>query len=333
MAAFVCCSQLRRRRTAAIDPPRPDSPSVQTAAPRPELPTRGIICVVTTRFIANPAPAPQQLAAAATAALLLTMVLHRRRRRPTTPSSTPPQHIRPLPDFATLPRVGWRWERWKTADENWLDLAYLVARASEAKDGHMGCCIVRDPHGREPSLISTTINCGIYGRYRSDLHAEAAAVSDCARRGEKLEGCTLYVTRAPCPRCHCLIAAAGASSPRRTSRRRPASFPQKSSASRWSSCGTRRRGRPGATASRKNIETTTRSSPRADAQEAEEGQDLRQEGQGDAAEAEVSAGRFFSPGRARDDAAARRRPVGGDAGTSGAGCTAGGQPLQGGRSI
>ena len=134
-----------------------------------------------------PPPAPQHVAAAATAALLLTMLLHRRRRRPT-PSSTPPQHIRPLPDFATLPRVGWRWERWKTADENWLDLAYLVARASEAKDGHMGCCIVRDPHGREPSLISTTINCGIYGRYRSDLHAEAAAVSDCARRGEKLEG-------------------------------------------------------------------------------------------------------------------------------------------------
>ena len=155
-----------------------------------------------------PTPAPQHVAAAATASLLVAMLLHRRRRRPT-PSSTPPQHIRPLPDFATLPRVGWRWERWKTADENWLDLAYLVARASEAKDGHMGCCIVRDPHGREPSLISTTINCGIYGRYRSDLHAEAAAVSDCARRGEKLEGCTLYVTRAPCPRCHCLIAAAG----------------------------------------------------------------------------------------------------------------------------
>ena len=155
-----------------------------------------------------PPPAPQHVAAAATATLLLAMLLHRRRRK-TTPSSTPPQHIRPLPDFATLPRVGWRWERWKTADENWLDLAYLVARASEAKDGHMGCCIVRDPHGREPSLISTTINCGIYGRYRSDLHAEAAAVSDCARRGEKLEGCTLYVTRAPCPRCHCLIAAAG----------------------------------------------------------------------------------------------------------------------------
>ena len=147
-------------------------------------------------------PQPQQVAAAAVTALVVSMLLHRRRRK-TTPSSTPPQHIRPLPDFATLPRVGWRWERWKTADENWLDLAYLVARASEAKDGHMGCCIVRDPHGREPSLISTTINCGIYGRYRSDLHAEAAAVSDCARRGEKLEGCTLYVTRAPCPRCHC----------------------------------------------------------------------------------------------------------------------------------
>jgi dCMP deaminase len=228
------------------------------------------------------------LAAAATAALLVAMLLHRRRRPP--PSSTPPQHIRPLPDFSTLPRVGWRWERWKTADENWLDLAYLVARASEAKDGHMGCCIVRDPHGREPSLISTTINCGIYGRYRSDLHAEAAAVSDCARRGEKLEGCTLYVTRAPCPRCHCLIAAAGirrvvAPTDLETdacvvsaeefgieivkfcveinqASRRWRGGRRDDSAHR-SNCGTRRRGRPGATGSRKNIEITTRSSPRA----------------------------------------------------------------------
>jgi len=157
-----------------------------------------------------PPPQPPILAAAAVAAILVAMLLRRRKEAPTTTTTTPPpQHIRPLPDFATLPRVGWRWERWKSSDENWLDLAYLVARASEAKDGHMGCCIVRDPHGREPSLVSTTINCGIYGRYRSDLHAEAAAVSDCARRGEKLEGCTLYVTRAPCPRCHCLIATAG----------------------------------------------------------------------------------------------------------------------------
>ena len=125
------------------------------------------------------------LAAATTCAAVAVLVLRRRRRR----RETHEKPLGPLPDFARLPRIGWRWVHWKTADENYLDLAYLLARNSEAKDGHMGCCVVRDG-----AVVATTINCGLFGDARSDVHAEAAAVSDCARRGVPLGGASIYVT-------------------------------------------------------------------------------------------------------------------------------------------
>ncbi|KAK7250265.1 cytidine and deoxycytidylate deaminase [Aureococcus anophagefferens] len=110
------------------------------------------------------------LAAATTCAAVAVLVLRRRRRR----RETHEKPLGPLPDFARLPRIGWRWVHWKTADENYLDLAYLLARNSEAKDGHMGCCVVRDG-----AVVATTINCGLFGDARSGVHAEAAAaVSD-----------------------------------------------------------------------------------------------------------------------------------------------------------
>ena len=142
------------------------------------------------------------LAAATTcaAAAVAVLVLRRRRRR----RETHEKPLGPLPDFARLPRIGWSWVDWKTTDENYLDLAYLLARNSEAKDGHMGCCVVQ---GGE--VVATTINCGLFGDARSDVHAEAAAVSDCARRGVPLGGASIYVTRAPCPRCYKLVAVAG----------------------------------------------------------------------------------------------------------------------------
>ena len=142
-------------------------------------------------------------AAAAAGAAALGLWLWRRRRR----ERRPERHgaaCEVLPDFARLDRVGWRYESWKTADENYMDLAYLLARNSEARDGHMGCCVVRG--GR---VVATTINCALYGEARSDVHAEAAAVSDCARRGEPLGGAAIYVTRAPCPRCYKLVCVAG----------------------------------------------------------------------------------------------------------------------------
>jgi dCMP deaminase len=41
------------------------------------------------------------------------------------------------------------------------------------------------------------------------IHAEAAVIAEAARRGEKLEGCELYVTTFPCPNCAKLIAYSG----------------------------------------------------------------------------------------------------------------------------
>ena len=75
------------------------------------------------------------LAAATTCAAVAVLVLRRRRRR----REKHEKPLGPLPDFARLPRIGWSWVDWKTTDENYLDLAYLLARNSEAKDGHMGC--------------------------------------------------------------------------------------------------------------------------------------------------------------------------------------------------
>ena len=48
------------------------------------------------------------------------------------------------PDFSTLNTYKWSWDSCFTIDENYLDLACLVARNATAKDGHMGCVMVRD---------------------------------------------------------------------------------------------------------------------------------------------------------------------------------------------
>ena len=45
------------------------------------------------------------------------------------------------PDFNNLNQYGWNWDAAFTTDENYLDLAYLIALNSTAKDGHMGCVL------------------------------------------------------------------------------------------------------------------------------------------------------------------------------------------------
>lgn len=117
-----------------------------------------------------------------------------------------------------LSRYGWLWRAQSTVDENWLDLAYLIARNSSCKDGHMGCVVVRgletgqggacapEPVG---TILLCTINTPLFGARRSDCHAEANAVSECARRGEAFQGLSCFVTRCPCVACYKLLAAAG----------------------------------------------------------------------------------------------------------------------------
>ena len=106
-----------------------------------------------------------------------------------------PSWARP-PDFDKLNRYGWVWHAENTVDENYMDLAYLIARNSTCKDGHMGCVVVRGLEKGQggdcaPEAVGTirlcVINTPLFGAHRSDCHAEANAVSECARRGETHE--------------------------------------------------------------------------------------------------------------------------------------------------
>ena len=128
-----------------------------------------------------------------------------------------PSWARP-PDFDALSRYGWLWQAESTVDENYMDLAYLIARNSSCKDGHMGCVVVRGlatGQGGDctPEAVGTIllciINTPLFGAHRSDCHAEANAVSECARRGEAFLGLSCFVTRSPCVACYKLLAAAG----------------------------------------------------------------------------------------------------------------------------
>ena len=123
------------------------------------------------------------------------------------------------PDFDALNRYGWSWQEASSVDENYMDLAYLVARNSTCKDGHMGCVVVSgvDPGdgtahvtgvGRG-SVALCTINTPLFGAHRSDCHAEANAVTQCAARGVALRGQSCYVTRSPCLACYKLLASSG----------------------------------------------------------------------------------------------------------------------------
>lgn len=120
-------------------------------------------------------------------------------------------------DHSALSHYGWSWDTCATVDENYLDLAYLVARNSTAKDGHMGCALVRglatgsgaSVVGDSPGeVVLCTINSSLFGAHRSDCHAEANAIAECAARGVATRGLSCYVTRSPCVACYKLLASA-----------------------------------------------------------------------------------------------------------------------------
>lgn len=133
------------------------------------------------------------------------------------------------PDYDALNTYSWAWSPADSTDENYTDLAYLVARNSTCKDGHMGCVLVR---GVKPGsggervgaargdVLLCAINSSLFGALRSDCHAEANAVAECAARGLSLRtagtdaadrAVSCYVTREPCLACYKLLASAGVS--------------------------------------------------------------------------------------------------------------------------
>jgi dCMP deaminase len=99
---------------------------------------------------------------------------------------------------------GWRYDPALTEDENYMDLASLVARNSLCTGGHMGCVLVKDG-----GIKAIATNTPLFQQYASDVHAEVNAVSACARSGVATEGATAYITMPPCKHCFMVLQAAG----------------------------------------------------------------------------------------------------------------------------
>ena len=126
-------------------------------------------------------------------------------------------HAAPL--SANISRNGWVWDGRHTTDENWLDLACLLAKSSTTSKPpyeQVGCCLVssvENGSARRAEAQGHAIVCGVnswlFKPGPSDCHAEASAVAESARRGLPLCGATCYVSKPPCPPCFKLLACAG----------------------------------------------------------------------------------------------------------------------------
>ena len=120
------------------------------------------------------------------------------------------QRTSPTVQWDFLSDYEWRFRPEWSCDENFMDLCYRLARNSICVEGHMGCAIVRDPAmASGAAILARSTNAGISSPFSSETHAEANALSDCARRGVATDGATCYVTRAPCSACFHLLARSG----------------------------------------------------------------------------------------------------------------------------
>jgi len=99
-------------------------------------------------------------------------------------------------------------------DNFFMNMAYLVG--SNSHDiRKVGCVIVRGEdilsysYNGTPRGWSNEMRDDNGETYDHVIHAEAAAISKCARNGTALAGSTLYVTYEPCLNCAKLIASCG----------------------------------------------------------------------------------------------------------------------------
>jgi dCMP deaminase len=103
-------------------------------------------------------------------------------------------------------------------DEYFMNIAREVATRSTCDRKHVGAVIVRDK-----SILATGYNGSIRGLGHCDdeghlmedghcvrtVHAEANAIVQAARNGNRIDGGSIYVTASPCWGCFRLIANAG----------------------------------------------------------------------------------------------------------------------------
>lgn len=99
-------------------------------------------------------------------------------------------------------------------DEYFMSIALLTSQRSPCSRLNVGSVIVKNNR-----VISVGYNGFISGaphisrvrdgHEQSIIHSEVNATSDCAKRGVKLNGATIYVTHFPCVNCFRTIASCG----------------------------------------------------------------------------------------------------------------------------
>jgi len=99
-------------------------------------------------------------------------------------------------------------------DEYFMCMAVLTSIRSSCERLHVGCILTKNNR-----VVSAGYNGFLAGaphksvvrdnHEQCTVHAEQNAITDAAKRGVSLEGCTAYVTHYPCLNCAKLLASSG----------------------------------------------------------------------------------------------------------------------------
>jgi len=97
--------------------------------------------------------------------------------------------------------------------------AVLISTRSSCERLNVGCVIVTAGGAHKNRIVAAGYNGHLPGsphtsrmrdgHEQATVHAEQNAISDAARRGSSVEGCTAYVTHYPCINCAKILASAG----------------------------------------------------------------------------------------------------------------------------
>jgi len=112
-----------------------------------------------------------------------------------------------------------RFGRRPTWDEYFMATAVLISTRSSCERLNVGCVIVTAGESHKNRIVAAGYNGHLPGsphtsrmrdgHEQATVHAEQNAISDAARRGSSVEGCTAYVTHYPCINCAKILASAG----------------------------------------------------------------------------------------------------------------------------
>lgn len=125
-----------------------------------------------------------------------------------------------LPPVDLIARAARQFPHRPSWDEYFMATAVLIATRSNCERLHVGCVIVT-AGARKNRIVAAGYNGYLPGaahlsrvrdgHEQGTVHAEQNAVSDAARRGSSVEGCSAYLTHYPCINCAKILAAAGIS--------------------------------------------------------------------------------------------------------------------------